>query len=141
MNHAEILLPTMALVGWTLCVLLLLPYQRLKAAFAGEVTPNDFKYGESSRVPPKVSIPNRNLMNLLEIPVLFYVVSIVAFTAQLADSLTVILAWTYVGLRVIHSLLHLTYNNVIHRLLVFAASNGVLAVIWVRLALALISEH
>ncbi len=139
MNQTGILLPAMALVGWTLCVLLLLPYQRLKASFSGHVTSHDFKYGESSRVPHTVSIPNRNLMNLLEIPALFYIVSIVAFTAQLADPLAVDLAWTYVGLRVLHSLVHLTYNNVIHRLMVFAASNGVLAVIWVRLVLALIS--
>ncbi len=140
MNQTGLLLPAMALVGWTFCVLLLLPYQRLKATFAGHVTPHDFKYGESSRVPTNVSIPNRNLMNLLEIPVLFYVVSIVAFIAQLADPLTIVLAWTYVGLRVLHSLVHLTYNNVIHRLAVFAASNGILALIWVRLVLTLISE-
>jgi hypothetical protein len=80
-------------------------------------------------------------MNLLEIPVLFYVVSIVAFAAHLADPPAVVLAWTYVGLRVLHSLVHLTYNNVIHRLVVFAASNGVLVIILVRLGLALIAEN
>lgn len=141
MNQTGILLPTMALAGWTLLVLLLLPYQRLKAAFSGHVTSHDFKYGESSRVPPHVSIPNRNLMNLLEIPVLFYILSLVAFTTQLADLLTIVLAWTYVGLRVVHSLVHLSYNNVTHRLVAFAASNGVLAVMWVRLGLALVTEN
>ena len=65
MSQTEILIPAMALVGWTLCVLLLMPYQRFKAVFAGHITPNDFKLGESSRVPPVVSIPNRNFMNLL----------------------------------------------------------------------------
>jgi len=138
MNQTGILLPAMALAGWTLCVLLLLPYHRLKAARAGQVTAHDFKYGESSRVPPSVSIPNRNLMNLLEIPVLFYFVSIVAFVTQPADSVVIVLAWAYVGLRVLHSLIHLTYNNVMHRLAAYATSNGVLLAIWLRVGIALV---
>ncbi len=133
MSQTEILIPAMALVGWTLCVLLLMPYQRFKALFAGHITPNDFKLGESSRVPPVVSIPNRNFMNLLEAPVLFYFVSIVAFITQNSDPVVVALAWSYVGLRVLHSLVHLTYNNVMHRMLAFAVSNGVLAVILIKL--------
>lgn len=137
MNQADILLPVMALVGWTLCVLLLMPYRRFKAVFAGKVTAADFRYGESSRVPHDVSIPNRNYMNLLEAPVLFYVVSLVAFVTQQADHLLVCLAWGYVGFRVLHSLVHLTYNHVIHRMLLFAASNGVLGVMcaWLWMAL------
>jgi hypothetical protein len=42
-----------------------------------------------------------------------------------------VLAWVYVGLRALHSLVHLTYNNVMHRLIVFAAGNVVLAALWV----------
>lgn len=121
MSQTSILFPALALTGWTLCVLLLLPYHRLKTARVGHVTAHDFKYGESSRVPPSVSIPNRNLMNLLEIPVLFYFVSVVAFVTQLADPVAAVLAWSYVGLRVLQSLIHLTYNSVIHRLLAYAA--------------------
>lgn len=141
MSQTSILLPAMALAGWTLCVLLLLPYHRLKAAWSGHVTAHDFKYGESSRVPPSVSIPNRNLMNLLEIPVLFYFVSIVVFVTQLADPVAGALAWSYVGLRVLHSLIHLTYNNVMHRLVAYAVSNGVLVIIWLRVGIALVSGN
>ena len=47
------------------------------------------------------------------------------------------MAWTYVGLRALHSLIHLTYNNVIHRLLTFGISNFVLAAVWIRFYLAL----
>lgn len=138
MTQPTILLPAMALVGWTLCVLLLVPYQRFKAAFAGKVTAHDFKFGESARVPQEVSIPNRNFMNLLEVPVLFYIVCAVAYLTQHADSLTLTLAWSYVVLRMLHSLVHLSYNHVMHRLAVFAVSNGVLAVLWLRLFIALL---
>lgn len=138
MNQTDILLPAMVLVGWTLCVLLLMPYRRFRAVFAGKITPDDFRYGESSRVPHDVSIPNRNYMNLLEAPLLFYVVSLMAFVTQQADHLLVFLAWGYVGFRVLHSLVHLTYNHVIHRMLLFAVSNGILGLMWGWLLIALV---
>ena len=47
------------------------------------------------------------------------------------------LAWSYVMLRVVLSLVHLTYNKVLHRLSVFALSNVVLAGLWIALFLAL----
>ena len=41
------------------------------------------------------------------------------------------MAWTYVGLRAVHSVIHVTYNNVMHRLSAFALSNIVLGLFWV----------
>lgn len=137
MSQTGILFPAMALVGWTFTVLLLIPYQRFKAGFAGRVTRDDFKFGESSRVPPEVSIPNRNFMNLLEVPVLFYIVCITLFVTQRVDSAAVALAWSYLVLRVLHSLVHLTYNKVMHRLSFYALSNVMLVVLWIRLVVAL----
>lgn len=137
MNQTVILWPMLTLVGWTLLVLLLVPYQRFKAIRARQLTVHDFKLGESDRVPAAVSIPNRNFMNLLEVPVLFHVVCLTLYVTQRADPWALSLAWAYVGLRVLHSLVHLTHNTVTHRLLFFAASNGVLAVIWLRLLVAL----
>lgn len=136
MNTSSILLPQLALVGWTLLVLLLLPYRRFRAAFAGKVTAEDFRFGESARVPPDVTTPNRNYMNLLEAPVLFYVVGLIYQVTQLADAVAIGLAWTYVVLRIAHSLVHLTYHNVFHRLAAFAASNAVLFLLWGKLTLA-----
>jgi hypothetical protein len=48
-----------------------------------------------------------------------------------------LVAWSYVALRVIHSLIHLTYNTVMHRLTVFAVSNFVLGGLWVALFFAM----
>jgi hypothetical protein len=129
----QILFPMAALAVLTFLVLLLIPYARFKAAFNRQVTVKDFRYGESANVPGKVSIPNRNLINLLEVPVLFYVACLTLFVTRSADHNFVYLAWAYVALRALHSLVHLTYNNVIHRLSVYAASNIVLVIIWVRL--------
>jgi hypothetical protein len=133
----EILYPVVALAGLTFIVLLIIPYVRFKAGFAGRVKVKDFRYGESASVPADVSLPNRNLMNLLEMPVLFYVVCLAFYFTGTTEAAALWLAWTYVALRAGHSLVHLTYNNVYHRLAVYGASNVVLLVLWVRFALAL----
>jgi hypothetical protein len=132
MPHELILLPMGALALLTFLVLMLVPVRRFRAAFAGQVGAGDFRYGESARVPGEVSIPNRNYMNLLELPVLFYVVCVLNYVmGPTVSGTTLILAWVYVSLRVLHSAVHLTYNNVMHRLALFAASNVVLAVLWI----------
>lgn len=137
MKQAIILIPALMLIGWTLLVLLIIPYQRFKAYFAGRVTAHDFKFGESRNVPEDVSIPNRHLMNLLEMPVLFYALCLMLYATQKVDGATVALAWVYVALRATHSLIHLSYNHVFHRFAVFAASNVVVALLWLKLLLAL----
>jgi len=131
MRNPAILYPMFALAAWTLVVLLLIPFARVRSARRREVVVDDFKYGESATVPPAVSIPNRNFMNLLELPMLFYVVCIVLYVTAGASTATIALAWAFVGLRIVHSLIHLSYNHVVHRLVAFSASNVALVVLWV----------
>src|SRR5687767_8386008 len=131
MKQEAIFYPAAALVLLTLLVILLIPYRRWKAGFAREVNAGDFRYGESARVPGPVSLPNRNYMNLLELPLLFYVACIILYLIKAVDTAAVTLAWTYVGLRVGHSIVHITYNNVFHRLGFFAASYVVLVTLWI----------
>ena len=129
----QILLPMVALAGLTFAVLLLIPYRRFRAGIAGQVCYDDFRFGESSRVPPEVALPNRNMMNLLELPMLFYVACLTYFVTDRVDGGALQLAWSYVGLRIAHSSIHLTYNRVRHRLVAFAASNIVLIMLWTNL--------
>lgn len=130
MPQDSIFAPMGVLALMTFVALTLIPIRRFRAGFAGQIVPDDFKYGESGNVPPEVSIPNRAYMNLLEMPLLFYVICILAFVTQRVDSLFLLLAWAYAGLRLLHSLVHLTYNNVYHRLVFFAASNFVVIALW-----------
>jgi hypothetical protein len=138
MDDKTIFLPMIALVAWTFLVLLQVPYRRFRAAFNRQVVRDDFKFGESTNVPQHVSISNRNYMNLLEAPVLFYVACLTLYVTKTIDSSFLALAWAYVALRVLHSLVHLTYNHVMHRLTFFAIGNVVLITLWTRLALALL---
>ena len=142
MTHELILLPMGALALLTFLVLGLVPVRRFRAAFAGQVGASDFRYGESPRVPGEVSIPNRNYMNLLELPVLFYIVCVLNYvTAPTVSATTLVLAWVYVGFRALHSVVHLTYNNVMHRLAMFAAGNVVLAALWIVFFVRLLAQH
>lgn len=131
MEQSAVFGPLLALIGWTLLVLLVIPYRRFKAVSNRQIKPQDFKLGESENVPPYVRIPNRNWMNLLEAPLLFYVICFVLFLSRNVDTSILVLAWCYVGCRVVHSLIHLTCNKVLYRLVAFALSNGILSALWV----------
>ena len=137
MNPTAILWPVGALAILTFAVLLAVPYRRFRAAFARQVRADDFLYGESANVPGEVRLPNRNYMNLLESPNLFYVACIVFYVTDLVDVQAVAMAWVYLALRIAHSVVHLTYNKVMHRMMAFAASVTVLLAMWIHLLLAL----
>jgi hypothetical protein len=130
MRNLDILCPVFALVAWTFLVLLLIPFVRIRSVRRREIGPNDFKYGESQSVPPSVSIPNRNYMNLLELPMLFYVACVILYVTAGTSRPAIFVAWAYVALRGVHSLIHLTYNHVLHRLAAFTLSNVALVSLW-----------
>ena len=135
MSQEAIFYPAAALVLLTLLVLLLVPYRRFKAAFARQVNAGDFRYGESPRVPGHVSLPNRNYMNLLELPVLFYVVCLVAHAAGTATPTIVALAWSFVALRIVHSLVQVLVNHILARFAIFFVSSLVLWALALKAAL------
>lgn len=130
MSQEMIFAPMGAMALITFVVLGFIPARRFRAAAAGRVKADDFRFGESASVPGDVSIPNRNYMNLLELPTLFYIAGLMYYVAGRVDQTALVVAWAYVGLRAVHSAIHLTYNNVIHRLTAFGLSNIVLMALW-----------
>ena len=132
MNPYSIFFPVMALVALANFVVLRLGYLRRKAMVEKRADWNTNKY-----TPPidhsQACVTNRNFANLFEMPVLFYTVSIILFVTQKTDSLFIILAWAYVGLRYVHSAVHLTFNYVPVRFTVYALSNLTLLAVWIRL--------
>ena len=130
MPQDQIFTPMGALALLTFLVLTLIPIRRFRAGFAGRIVPDDFKFGESKNVPSDVSIPNRAYMNLLEMPMLFYVLCLMLFVSGRVDQMFLYLAWGYVGLRVVHTLIQVTYNNVNHRLIPFTLSNFAVIAMW-----------
>jgi hypothetical protein len=75
-----------------------------------------------------------NFRNLFEMPVLFYAAVLTIYAAALTSPFYVVLGWLYVVFRIAHTLIHATYNKVMHRLYAFGSSFIVLAVLWVAIA-------
>ena len=138
MTKVLILYPVIAMAWWTLSILMLIPYRRFKAIKAKELTPKDFTLGESSNVRPFVALANRNYMNLLEAPLIFYVVCLTMYITDHVTQTALILAWCYVVIRVMHSIVHVTYNNLRHRLLCFASSNIILIALLASLTVSIL---
>jgi hypothetical protein len=126
-----VFVPVSVLALWTGVVLFLTGWSRIRAVRAGRVGRAAFSLGEAAEVPSNVTVFNRNLMNLLEMPVLFYVACISFYVTRLVSPRVIGLAWIYVVLRLAHSLVHLTHNRVVPRMIVFALSNGVLLTLWI----------
>ena len=76
-----------------------------------------------------------NFRNLFEVPVLFYVVCTVLLVGGSDSLLLTVLAWLFVALRYLHSLIHLTHNTVMQRFKVYVAGTLVVYTMWIVTAL------
>ena len=77
-----------------------------------------------------------NFNNLLQMPVLFYAACLTAMQLQLSGWLMWLLAWAYVLLRLLHSVIQLGDNRVMRRFPVWMASNVLLFTLWGGIALS-----
>ena len=81
-----------------------------------------------------------NLKNLFEMPILFYAALLLSMVLMIQDALLVNMAWAYVALRLVHSVVHCSYNRVMHRFSAYVASCLLLLLIWARLASYVLSQ-
>jgi hypothetical protein len=83
--------------------------------------------------PDYVQKTGRNFANLLETPVLFYLLGALVIALDIDNVELVQHAWLYVALRLVHTIIHVSYNNPIHRFLAFVASLLTLLAMWIQL--------
>ena len=135
MLYKPMLLPMLALVLLTFVVWVYLYITRIAEMKRKQIDPQSLNVRSKTQelLPDSVG-PANNFMNLLEMPVLFYLAVLLSLILLVQDQVLVILAWTYVLLRYVHSLIHCTYNKVMHRFQVYFLSSIVLLLIWLRLA-------
>lgn len=132
MPDTTILLPMLAMAALTFVVSFLIPLRRFSKKHG--LSQDDFALGESARVPAEVSLPNRNFANLFEAPVLFYPAVLAFYVTGSTDVIAIGLAWGYVALRTLHSVIHVTSNTVRFRALYFTLSMLALIGMWGLLA-------
>lgn len=137
MEHAAILWPAFALFALTMFQVARLARGRFAAARAGRVDPRFYKVFKGEGEPPELAATTRNVINLYEMPTLFYAGTAIAFAAGQSGPPLLALGWAYVALRCLHSGIHVTSNKVMWRFRVFAASWVVLIAYWVVLGIAL----
>jgi hypothetical protein len=131
---AEILKPAFAMVGLTFLVYLRMYWLRLWQIHRERIPAQDVaSSSESARLLTDTRASD-NFRNLFELPVLFYAAVFVAMLTGLVTPVSMALAWTFVGLRVLHSAVHCTYNRVMHRFSLHVTSTLVLFTWWAYLA-------
>jgi len=81
-----------------------------------------------------------NFRNLFEVPVLFFAGCLAAAVADAVTPLLLAFAWAFVGLRAAHSFIHVTYNRVVHRFLVYVLGTLCVFALWTTLAFSLLAR-
>jgi hypothetical protein len=129
----SMLAPVLALIVLTLIVWIWMYATRIPAMQRAKIDPQSAAHpGSLNVLPSSARRVADNYNHLLEQPTIFYALAFLIVLAGHTDPLYVELAWAYVGLRVVHTLIQCTVNIVNLRFLVFALSTIVLMVMTVR---------
>jgi hypothetical protein len=129
MSIQTVLFPLFVEVVLTLVLGFWLSVLRVDAIRSGRVHPRDIALREPNW-PARVTQVGNAYHNELELPLLFYVLTILSIITRHADLLFVLLAWVFVVLRLARAYIHVTDNRVSRRGMMFLASAIVLAVMW-----------
>jgi hypothetical protein len=136
--NPTMLTPVLALILWTFVIWAWMYSTRLPAMRAARLDPAKIRRKEDLDVLPlSVRQVADNYNHLHEQPTIFYALAFYTHLAGVADPVNVGLAWAYVGLRVLHSLIQCTWNFVPVRFFVFVAASLALLAIAVRAVMAL----
>lgn len=133
-----ILTPVLALVCWTLIVWLWMYATRIPAMQKAKIDPQDAARTRTLNLPPNIMWVSDNYNHLMEQPTIFYAAAFYTYLSGGQDPLNIALAWGYVGLRVLHSLVQNTVNIVMIRFLLFSLSTLCLAGIAIQQVLKLV---
>jgi hypothetical protein len=138
MPSAELAQPMLGMMVLTLLVWVFMFIRRIGYAQSNKIDIEDLKTPADMQalIPGAESAPGNNLKNLFELPILFYAICLYLTVTLQVDSLYVNCAWAFLVLRVLHSLIHCTYNRVAHRFAVYMLSGIALWIMVVRAFLA-----
>jgi hypothetical protein len=129
MSIQAVLLPLFVEVILTFVLLYWMAYVRTRAIRIGEIKAQNIALREPNW-PPDITRVGNAYHNQLELPVLFYVLTILSLVTRHADLLFVALAWIFVASRIVHAYIHVTDNNVNRRGPIFGLGALVLTIMW-----------
>jgi hypothetical protein len=129
MTTQAILLPLFVEVILTFLLLFWLAPLRARDFNAGIARPDNVALREPNWSPRAMQV-GYSFSNQFELPVLFYVLTILAYITHLAGVIFVVLAWIFVIFRILQAYVHVTNNNVRVRGAFFAVAAIALAINW-----------
>jgi hypothetical protein len=131
-----LLLPVFVQFALTVYVLTRTGLGRVRAVRSGQVKRSEIDSNKSA-YPESVQNFANNYQNQFELPVLFYVVLAFALITSLVDAVLIVLAWAFVGSRLLHSFVQTGKNNIAFRFKVFVVGLVFLVGMWAWFGLRL----
>jgi hypothetical protein len=127
MHYSPILAPVVALAAWSLVMLLWLYATRIPALKRNGISivgrRGDRPGNLDGLVEDEVQWKSHNFSNLMEQPTIFYAIALSLALMDMGGGINLWLAWAYVGLRIVHSLIHATVNIILYRFALFSLAS------------------
>ena len=128
MEYSPILAPVVALVAWSLIVMLWMVATRLPAMKKAGITLKSAPPGARGAqlegvIDDRIQWKSHNYNHLMEQPTLFYAIAITLALMDMGGGINHWLAWGYVGFRVLHSLVQVTVNRLVYRTPLFVLAS------------------
>jgi hypothetical protein len=133
-----VLLPLFVQVALTFAMLFWMARSRVGAVKRKQVKMADVALGQLNW-PPRVQQISNSYHSQFQLPVLFYVLTLLAIATHKADLLFVVMAWLFVVSRLVHAYIHTSTNYVPHRFRAFAAGFFILLAMWAIFAVRILA--
>jgi hypothetical protein len=138
MQANAIFLPALAMVALTIAVWLRMYITRIGEMRRERIHPQAVATSAQMAARLNDTRAADNFRNLFELPVLFYLALVVAALSSQVNAVTLSLAWSFVVLRIVHSIIQCGYNKVMHRFRVYLLGALVLWALWGALGFGLL---
>lgn len=129
-DQQAIIYPVFALVALTFVIAIWMGKLRVEAVKRGDLNPGYYALNRGGKVPDYLAKVSQNYDNLLELPILFYVLAALLYVTNKVEVAQVAMAWLFVATRYIHSYIHTTSNHLRPRMRVFTTSGVLLIAMW-----------
>ena len=137
MSIQAILLPLFVQVALTFGLMFWMAFSRIGAIKRKETRMADVALGQLNW-PPRVQQISNSYHSQLQLPILFYVLTILAIVTRHADVVFVVMAWLFVLTRLVHAYIHTGSNVVRHRFNAFALGAVILLAMWLIFAVRIL---
>ena len=125
-----LLYPLLVQVLLTFSIGLLTFKSRVKAVKSGEVSPSYFKHN-TGKAPEVMLRYGDHYQNQFELPILFYALIGLLLIFETTHTGFIIGAWAFIVSRIIHSIIHIKTNQILHRMRAFIAGFYILLAMWI----------